>query len=187
MKEKTHRLPFALAALTVSVCINCLGGIYIPKTAVPLYMDSSLTFAVTAWCGLGYGIACAVLSNGIMYLFDATMIPFVSCHILTAFFAWLIFRRHQRLFPGEKLTLEAFLWAGLWSALANAVLGNILVDLLFSSQSDRMNTATPVQGLYIATGSLMFATYLSGILTNLADKLISAAISFFVYRAKKRP
>ena len=176
---------FKILFLIFATAVNCLGGIFIPQTAIPLYMDSILTIAVTACCGLWGGILCAVLSNGIMYLFDHTMLPFVICHISTAVCAALVFRKVKVPENPEtgSLTIEAFLWAGLWAAIANAVSGNILVDILLSSQSERMNTATPVQGLYIATKSLFFATYLSGILTNLADKLISAVISFFVYKA----
>ena len=176
--------PLKILFLIFAVVINCLGGIFIPQTAIPLYMDSILTIAVTACCGLWGGILCAVLSNGIMYLFDYTMLPFVICHILTAACSTLVFRKVKvpENLETEFLTIEAFLWAGLWAALANAVSGNILVDILFSSQSDRMNTATPVQGLYIATKSLFFATYLSGLLTNIVDKLISAVISFWAYK-----
>lgn len=175
---------FKILFLVFAVVINCLGGIFIPQTAIPLYMDSILTIAVTACCGLWGGILSAVLSNGIMYLFDYTMLPFVICHILTAVCAALVFRKGKVLELNETvhLKIEAFLWAGLWAALANAVSGNILVDILFSSQSERMNTATPVQGLYIATKSLFFATYLSGLLTNIVDKLISAVISFWAYK-----
>ncbi|MCH5288661.1 MAG: hypothetical protein J1E32_01945, partial [Treponema sp.] len=102
-----------------------------------------------------------------------------SCHILTAILAWLTFRHHRRAFPGEPISAETFMWAGLWSALSNAALGNVLVSIVFSFWP---NTAPPVQGLFIVTKNLTFATCFSGTLMNLADKLLSASVCCAAYR-----
>ena len=168
--------------LVFAVAVNVAGGKLVEAFYVPLYMDSVLTIAVAAGCGPVFAVVCAVLTHVILCLLDAAMLPFMSCHILTAIFAWLTFRHHRRAFPGEAISAETFMWAGLWSALSNAALGNILVDVLFSFQPDWPNTAPPVQGLLIVTKNLAFATYFSGTLTNLADKLLSAAVSYAAYR-----
>ena len=52
--------PLKILFLIFAVVINCLGGIFIPQTAIPLYMDSVLTIAVTACCGLWGGILCVI-------------------------------------------------------------------------------------------------------------------------------
>ena len=168
--------------LIFAVAVNVSGGKLVEAFYVPLYMDSVLTIAVAAGCGPVFAVVCSVLTHVILCLLDAAMLPFMSCHILTAIFAWLTFRHHRRTFPGEAISAETFMWAGLWSALSNATLGNILVGILFSFQPDWPNTAPPVQGLFIVTKNLTFATYFSGTLTNLADKLLSAAVSWGAYR-----
>ena len=176
--NKTSRLKKILF-LIFAVAVNVSGGKLVEAFYVPLYMDSVLTIAVAAECGPVFAVACAVLTNGILFLLDASMIVFVSCHILTAILAWLTFRHHRRAFPGEPISAETFMWAGLWSALSNAALGNILVSIVFSFWP---NTAPPVQGLFIVTKNLTFATCFSGTLMNLADKLLSASVCCAAYR-----
>ena len=176
--NKTSRLKKILF-LIFEVAVNVSGGKLVEAFYVPLYMDSVLTIAVAAGCGPVFAVACAVLTNGILFLLDASMIVFVSCHILTAILAWLTFRHHRRAFPSEPISAETFMWAGLWSALSNAALGNVLVSIVFSFWP---NTAPPVQALFIVTKNLTFATCFSGTLMNLADKLLSASVCYAAYR-----
>ena len=131
---------FVICTLSVAVLVNCLGSVLATKITFPLYLDSVLTIGLTALCGLGPGLLCAVLSNGILYFFDYTMLPFMSCHIITSLLAWLVFvhadkkNRRRHLFERESsYEIDVFLWAGVFSALSNAVLGNIIADLLFGA------------------------------------------------------
>ena len=168
--------------LIFAVAVNVSGGKLVEAFYVPLYMDSVLTIAVAAGCGPVFAVACAVLSQVVMFLLKATAMPFVICHILTALLAWLAFRHHEKAFPREPISAETFMWAGLWSALSNAAVGNIIVSALFSFRSDWTNTSPAVQGLYIATKNIVLASYFQGILMNLADKLLSAIVSYGAYR-----
>ncbi len=77
--------------------------------------------------------------------------------------------------------IDTFLWAGLWSALSNAVLGNIISDVLFSSVTTP-KIDSGILSVYTAVPNLVFATYIVGFLTNLTDKMISAVVSFAGYR-----
>ena len=80
--------------------------------------------------------------------------------------------------------MDDFLWAGLWSALSNAVLGNVITSLLYLPLTSP-NVDNTVQGIFVVVPNLTFAVYFSGILSNLLDKMISAALSFEVYKAGK--
>ena len=82
---KPSQLVFHFCVFAVALLANCAGCILVSDLMIPLYLDSILTIMVTATSGLGAGLMCAVLSNGILTIFDYTMLPFVSCHILTAF------------------------------------------------------------------------------------------------------
>ena len=176
---------FSALFLVVTVLVNVMGAIFAATNIIPLYLDSVLTIALTAYAGLFWGIGAAVLTNLCLHLLHITILPYMVCHISTALCAWLTFRHwdaknihgfnHQTNYP-----IEVFLLAGLWSALSNGILGNAVSTL--TPHIEKLSIATPEQGLYIATGSLLFSVYLTGLLTNLVDKLLSGFISFFVWR-----
>ena len=186
---KPLQLVFHFCVFAVALLANCAGCILVSDLMIPLYLDSILTIMVTATSGLGAGLMCAVLSNGILTVFDYTMLPFMSCHMLTSFLAWGVFhyssRRkilYKRIGGGRPLyEIDTFLWAGLWSALSNAVLGNIISDVLFSSVTTP-KIDSGILSVYTAVPNLVFATYIVGFLTNLTDKMISAVISYAGYR-----
>ncbi|MBQ9207818.1 MAG: hypothetical protein IJ158_14050 [Treponema sp.] len=96
VKACAKKLTLQILFLAFAVCMNYFGSVCAGKIILPLYLDSIITIAATAICGLWGGVLCAVLSNLAMYIFDRTMFVFVSCHILTAVFAWLTIRQHNR-------------------------------------------------------------------------------------------
>lgn len=185
MNDKSKKIIFRLILLIFAVGINCFGSFIARNISLPLYLDSVLTIAVTAIGGLWWGIACAVLSNVTLYLFDYSMLPFTLCHMITALVTWLTFKHYEKKNELTKTTrifpIECFLWAGLWSGLSNALTGNLISDLLFSAETGVDNIDNAVRAIYIATGNLRLATYLGGLITNLADKFISASLSFLIY------
>ncbi len=187
------KILFLAGAILIALIVNCCGAVLATKIQFPLYLDSVLTIGVTAIGGLIPGIICAVLSNGILFFLDYTMLPFMSCHVITSLLAWLVFVSATKkndslplLEKNESYEIEAFLWAGVWSALSNAILGNIIADLLFGSRTNRQNIECTVHGIFIVTRKLRFATYLAGFIENITDKLISAVLSFGFYEAARR-
>lgn len=183
--EKVKFIASSLIMMALAIFINCCGCVSAEKFHIPLYLDSLLTIGVVASCGLVPGFVCALFSNLLLTYFDYTMLPFVSCHILTAFFAWLTFNHFAKK-DSRKLSLDAFLWAGFWSGLSNAVLGNIIADTLFFSNTETPRIDITVQGIYIALDNLHLATYLAGTIENLTDKTISAVLSFGLYKFYKK-
>lgn len=177
MNDKIKKNLYNLTILIIAVAANCLGSFIARNISLPLYLDSVFTIGVTAIGGLWWGIACAVLSNVTLYLFDYSMLPFTLCHVLTAVCAWLTFKRDEKPFQ-----LQSFLWAGLWCGLTNAVTGNLISDFVFSAATGVDNIDNAVRAIYIATGNLRVAIYLGGLITNLVDKFISATVSFLLYK-----
>ena len=116
---KPSQLVFHLCIFAVALLGNCAGCIFVSELMIPLYLDSILTIMVTATSGLGAGLMCAVLSNGILTVFDYTMLPFMSCHMLTAFLAWSVFYRslkrkqlHRRMGGGKGLLRNRHVFVG---------------------------------------------------------------------------
>ena len=187
------KILFLGGVILIALVVNCCGAVLATKIQFPLYLDSVLTIGVTAIGGLIPGIICAVLSNGILFFLDYTMLPFMSCHVLTSLLAWLVFVHTSKkndslplLEKNESYEIEAFLWAGVWSALSNAILGNIIADLLFGSRTNRQNIECTVHGIFIVTRKLRYSTYLAGFIENITDKLISAVLSFGFYEGARR-
>lgn len=171
--------------LILAVIVNFLGSVLARHIAVPLYLDSVMTFAVTALCGVWCGIACAVLSNAALWIFYDMFFPFALCHVLTALVAHYTFRHYKRHGISSEFQIDTFLWAGLWSAITNAISGDLIISFFISANSNP-NISNSVQGIFIAVPNLTFAIYFSGVLTNLTDKMISAALSFLVYKRLKQ-
>ncbi len=165
----------------VALCVaaNFLGSVIARVFNIPLYLDSVLTIAATSLCGLWGGIATAVLSNGTLFIIDHNMIPFTLCHLTTAFLAHLVSSRAKK--RAAVLEIDSFIWAGLLTAVSNAVLGNVISDFVYGSNTVE-NINNSVHAIYLAVPNLTFATYFSGFLTNFADKLLSAGLSFGVYK-----
>lgn len=173
--------------LTVSaILINYFGSILASIIVFPLYLDSLLTIAVTACCGLVPGLICAVLSNVLLTVFSSASIWFVICHLCTALIAWyslLVYRKNN---PDKSYSIDIFLWIGLFTAIVNGILGNIIVSIVLSSISSRPQVDAVVQGIYVIVHNLSLATHFGGIIENLVDKVLSALISYGVYLWYKR-
>lgn len=167
--------------IIIAVLINFGGSFLARILSVPLYFDSVSTIAVTALFGLIPGIICATLSNSLLYLFDYTMIPFVLCHILTALLADLTFRKHKKK-SSLPLTLSLFLWAGLWSGLSNGIFGNIIATYLYPSPIRVTNIDITTQAIYAGIQNLTISLNISGLITNITDKMISTLFSFMIYK-----
>lgn len=186
-KEKPElsvkRLVFISIAIILGTAIN-ISGSYISRTIhIPLYFDSIITIAITAGFGLTPGIICAVLTNSVLYLIDYSMIFFVICHILTALTAWLTFEHFKKFHPAKSFSILPFIWAGLWSGITNTGIGNIIASLIYPVESSVPQIDNITYGLYVAFQNLNLALTISGFLTNITDKMVSALFSFIVYRS----
>lgn len=162
--------------------VNFGGNFLAEHIIIPLYLDSVLTMFITATFGIIPGLICAFFSNLLLTIFYKSSLAFVLCHFCTVFLSWLVFKKDKNQIKNENLSIEAFLWAGLWSALSNGILGNLIVSLLLKSNTGRTQIDATVKGIYLILGNLDFAVYVSGILTNLVDKFLSAIISFLLYK-----
>ena len=65
------------------------------------------------------------------------------------------------------------------------------MTIVIFAKTDFRDTVIPqvdnaVQGIYVVTHSLTFATYFGGTVKNLLDKVFSATVSLFVYRVIRK-
>ncbi len=178
-----NRKLFIVLFTLFAVAINFLGRILANLIGIALYLDSLLTISVSALCGLVPAVICAVLSNLFFALAQKTSFLFVICHITTAIIASVIFHFEKKRIAkcdNKSFSLDSFLWAGFWSAVSNGIGGSVISYFILGGLTVR-NIANAVQGIYFAIHNLPLAVLIGGILTNLADKMLSAIVSYFVY------
>ena len=125
MKQRIFTIVFTITGISINYLCSYLAGLI----AFPLYLDSLLTIAVTALCGLVPGIVCAVGSNVLLCIFANTGILFTLCHISTAVVAYLVFYSEREKAASLSKTsfsysTENFMWIGFISAVTNSVLGD---------------------------------------------------------------
>lgn len=187
LKSKFRTICFCSCVAAVAVAVNCLCSRLPYLIKFPLYFDSVLTIFVVALCGLAPGIICAVLSNLLLFLIEGKPIVFCVCHILTAVGAYFIFLNADKFQEQDEKSksyaIDIFLWAGIVSAISNTFFGNIISSLIISNETD----SYAIQGIflraiYASIPNLILANCIAGFLENIMDKLLSAIISFFVYR-----
>ena len=130
---------FTVLFTALSIGINYLGSFLAGLIAFPLYLDSVMTIAVTALCGLVPGLICAFCSNLLLSIFAHTGIFFSACHLSTALIAWMVFRTERKNHPNEKLlSADSFMWAGFLAAISNSIIGDTISTFVYGA-----NTSIP--------------------------------------------
>ena len=186
-KWTSCRIIFTVLFTAISIGINYLGSFLAGLIAFPLYLDSVMTIAVTALCGLVPGLICAFCSNLLLSIFAHTGIFFSACHLSTALIAWLVFRTERKNHPNEKLlSADSFMWAGFLGAISNSIIGDTISTFVYGANTSIPQVDNAVQGIYVVIRSLPVAAYIGGTITNFVDKLVSATVCLFIYRGIKK-
>ena len=158
--SSVSQIIFIVLFTASSIGINYLGDLLAGLIAFPLYLDSVMTIAVTALCGLIPGLICAVASNLLLYIFANTGILFMPCHISTAVIAYFVFRAERKNHPKEKLlSSSSFMWAGFFAALSNSILGDTMSALFYKANTSIPQVDNAVQGIYVVIRNLNVAAY----------------------------
>ncbi len=168
-----------LCALTNFVLTTISGA-----TKIPLYLDSIATIAAAFLGGLVPAILTAMLTNGLMSLINKAPYLFAICHIMTAIFSATVFYAAEKKNP-KRITICAFLFAGLLSAISNGIAGSAMSIAFCGGRPDVFNRDMPSAGIYFVTQQFDLALYWAGIALNFADKTIAAVISFVVCKSSR--
>lgn len=182
-KWTSRRIIFTVLFTAISIGINYLGSFLAGLIAFPLYLDSVMTIAVTALCGLVPGLICAFCSNLLLSIFAHTGIFFSACHLSTALIAWLVFRTERKNHPNEKLlSADSFMWAGFLAAISNSIIGDTISTFVYGANTSIPQVDNAVQGIYVVIRSLPVAAYIGGTITNFVDKIFCALVCLCIYR-----
>ena len=176
----------AFIILACSILLNYFCSTLSYVIVLPLYLDSLFTIGIVALLGCNPGIFCALCTNLLMSIFMHSPFLFCICHICTVFFSMLVFQKFKKNNAGVSYPIECFLWAGLWSAISNGILGNMIASAVYASNTGRPSATIVVQGIFCAIPNLEFANNFGGIIENIADKTLSSTVSFIFYKIVSR-
>ena len=193
-KWTSRRIIFTVLFTAISIGINYLGSFLAGLIAFPLYLDSVMTIAVTALCGLVPSLICAFGSNLLLFIFAHTGIFFSACHLSTALIAWMVFAHESKTLgntrapsTGENtLSADSFMWTGFLAAISNSIIGDTISTFVYGANTSIPQVDNAVQGIYVVIRSLPVAAYIGGTITNFVDKLVCAMICLFIYRGIKK-
>lgn len=164
-----------------AIGVNYCGSLIAETIVFPLYLDSILSIGVVALCGYIPGLLCALGSNILLSIFTQSTFLFSICHVMTVTFAAIMFMLFSNT-NEKKYNFDSFLWAGLFSAVSNGITGNLIAQLVFAGNTGRPSANVVVQGIYCAIPNLSFANNFGGVIENIADKTLSAVLSYVFYR-----
>jgi energy-coupling factor transport system substrate-specific component len=146
--------------------------------ATPLFYDSIGTAIVAAVFGTVPGIITALITHGLMEVFNSfsgDFYPFVVCNIATAVVVGsMVSRRRFR-------RLHHAILAVLLVTIANAVLGTIVATYLFAGVTGHASDYL-VNGFLIAGQSMIQASFWARIPANLVDKTIAVLPAYMLLR-----
>jgi energy-coupling factor transport system substrate-specific component len=146
--------------------------------ATPLFYDSIGTAIVAAVFGIVPGIITALITHGLMEVFNSfsgDFYPFVVCNLATAVLVGsMVSRRRLR-------RLHHAILAVLLVTIANAVLGTIVATYLFAGVTGHASDYL-VNGFLIAGQSMIQASFWARIPANLVDKTIAVLPAYMLLR-----
>lgn len=166
----------AMMLIPIAIAVNIIGGQIVAALKLPVYIDTVGTILIAILAGPWVGALTGLLSNLINGIFDPTFIPFALVSIATGLLVGFLSR--AKMFTTlSKLVISAII-LGLVAAVVSAPIAAYLFGGVTSSGS------TLLTGVFLAAGqSLIQSVLTTSIITDLADKIISCLICFFIIKS----
>ena len=169
---------FLLIGILALALLNSTLGYINWFVATPLFYDSIGTAIAAALFGTLPGIVVALLSHGLMEIFNSfsgDFYPFAVCNVATAAIVGMMvsIRRFQRLHHAILTVLLV--------TIANAVLGTIVAAYVFGGVTGHASDYL-VKGFILAGQNLVQASFWARIPANLVDKTIAVLPAYALLR-----
>lgn len=178
-KKNSIKSDFTLMSLLlipIAIAVNIIGGQIAVLLKLPVYLDTIGTLFIAILAGPWVGALTGLLSNLINGIFDATFIPFAIVSIIVGLVAGFLSR--VKLF----LNIWKVIISGIIIGLIAAIVSAPIVAYVFGGVTG--SGSTLITGVLLAAGqSLIESVLTSSIITDLADKVISCLICFFIIKS----
>lgn len=178
-KQNSIKNDFTLMAMMlipIAIAVNIIGGQIAVLLKLPVYLDTIGTLLIAILAGPWVGALTGLLSNLINGIFDPTFIPFAIVSIAVGLVAGYLSR--VKMFS----TFWKVIISGMIIGLLAAIVSAPIVAYMFGGVTG--SGSTLITGIFLAAGqSLLQSVLTSSIITDLADKIISCLICYFIIKS----
>ena len=160
-----------------SVILNGVLNLAGDKLGIPLFLDSIFTAVTAALFGIIPGLLTGLFTNPFQELirgFPLYLYPFALVNMTTGIIVGLLVKRgYFKTFFGVFLVI-------IYTALANAFLGAIIVTIVFGGITNE--EVDYIVKVILMTGQSIFSSaFIARVFINLVDKGIAVLVTYFIY------
>jgi energy-coupling factor transport system substrate-specific component len=165
-----------LVLVPIGIALNIVGGLLNTTLKLPLFLDTIGTMLVAVTCGPWLGALAGGLSNVIASISSPMDMWFAVVNILVGLIVGYV-----AIWRGYRDPITPLI-AGVLTALAAAIVGPWIAVYIYGGLTGGVLDIA-VAGLMKSGQEVFSAVFLSRILPNIADKILSAYLVFFVVMA----
>jgi len=164
-------------AIIISMVLNGLFNLAGDKLGIPLFLDSIFTAVAAALFGIIPGILTGLFTNLFQEAlrgFPLQLYPFAIVNMATGLLVGLLVKKgYFKTFFGVFLVI-------IYTALANAFLGAIIVTIVFGGITNE--EVDYIVKVILMTGQSVFSSaFIARIFINLVDKGLAVLVAYFIY------
>lgn len=162
--------------IPVAIAINIIGGQIAVLLKVPVYLDTIGTILIAILAGPWVGALTGLLSNGVNAIFDPVFLPYSIVSIALGLVTGFLSR------GGMFATAVKSLISSLILALLATIVSTPITAYMFGGVTG--SGSTLITGILLASGqSLLQSVMTASIISELADKIISVFVCYFIIRS----
>jgi len=160
----------------IGIALNVVGGMLNTTLKLPLFLDTIGTMLVAVTCGPWLGALAGGLSNVIVSIASPADMAFALVNILVGLVVGYV-----AIWRGYRDWISPLI-AGLLTAVVASIVGPWIAVYVYGGLTGGVLDIA-VAGLMKGGADVFSAAFISRVLPNLADKLLSAYLVFFVMMA----
>ena len=165
-----------LVLVPIGIALNVVGGMLNTTLKLPLFLDTIGTMLVAVTCGPWLGALAGGLSNVIVSIASPADMAFALVNILVGLVVGYV-----AIWRGYRYWISPLI-AGLLTAVVASIVGPWIAVYVYGGLTGGVLDIA-VAGLMKGGADVFSAAFISMVLPNLADKLLSAYLVFFVILA----
>ncbi|HEY5432292.1 MAG TPA: ECF transporter S component [Coriobacteriia bacterium] len=165
-----------LVLVPIGIALNVVGGMLNTTLKLPLFLDTIGTMLVAVTCGPWLGALAGGLSNVIVSIASPADMAFALVNILVGLVVGYV-----AIWRGYRDWISPLI-AGLLTAVVASIVGPWIAVYVYGGLTGGVLDIA-VAGLMKGGADVFSAAFISRVLPNLADKLLSAYLVFFVMMA----
>jgi len=166
----------AILLIPVAVAINIIGGQLAVILKIPIYLDAIGTILVAILAGPWVGALTGLISNCINAIFDPAFLPYAAVSIIIGLAAGFLAR------AAMYTNVVKIVISSIIVAIAATIVAAPITAYMFAGVTG--SGSTFITGVLQAAGqNLLEAVLTTQLISDVADKLVSVFICYFILRS----